>query len=88
MAWTFAASMSAAAFARRSAELGLEPGLLVALQGVGGLAGLLDDAGRLVLGVGQLGPVLGEDRVGLGALRLGGVEVVADPLGAGVHATS
>ncbi len=50
-------------------QLGLQPGLLVALQGVGGLPGLLDDPAGLGLGVGELGPVVGQQRVGLGALR-------------------
>ena len=87
MAWTLAASMSAAALVRSSAMLGLGLGLQVALQRVGRLAGLLDDAGRLVLGVGQLRLVLGEDaRRPRCAGRLGRVEVAADPLGAGVHA--
>src|SRR5690606_25700823 len=55
------------------------------LELVGGLAGLLDDAAGLGLGVVQLGPVLGQQLLGLGPLLLGRLEVVADPLGAGVH---
>src|SRR5690606_18149138 len=66
-------------------QLLLEAGLLLALELVGGLAGLLDDAAGLGLGVVQLGPVLGQQLLGLGPLLLGRLEVVADPLGAGVH---
>src|SRR5690606_3179019 len=67
-------------------ELALEAGLLLALERVGGLAGLLDDPSGLVLGVGQLRPVVGEQLVGLGPLGLGGGQVGADPLGASGHA--
>ena len=86
MACTLAASMSAAARARMLGQLGLEAGLLVRLQGVGRLAGLLDDAAGLGLGVGELGPVPVEHADGLGLGVLGRVEVAADALGASVHA--
>ena len=68
-------------------QLGLEPGLLVALQRVGRLAGLLDDATGLGLGVGELRPGTRRARASASVLaRLGRVEVGADPLGAGLHA--
>ena len=66
-------------------DIGLGPSLKVGSNRAGLLPGLVHDAGRLGLGVGQLGLVVGLDLGGLGPLTVGVVDGVLDPLGALFH---
>ena len=67
-------------------ELGLQRGLALALEGIGLLPRLFDDASGLVLRVGELRPVLLERGLGLRLRRVSLFDALADALGPGVHA--
>ena len=78
MARSWAAAMSPGSRWRSSATSASARAHEIAAQLVGGLAGLLDDAVRLVAWRRPAGAGTRQDRLGLGLGRLGGVEVAAD----------